>query len=450
MMQFSKEMKQKEYRQEKDSLSAQKGTRKIGILGGTFLPMHMGHLMMAKAALKTLFLDQVWILPNGNPPYKKVRDQIPDVCRLELIRCLIQAEPKMVLKDIECRRSSFRYSYQTMTELDQANPDITFYFIMGEDSLDYFDHWRHPEIITEHAKIAVIGRPLTDGEQTDQSRIENPDFKALSLPEKCKAMAEKYRQDFFLVPMEPLGASSSEIRSRLKSLSNDERKRLSEDPGALEDYAASVYLSPKELYYILEHRLFESRQKMTMTITEIENDLKKRLKPSRYQHTMGVMYTAAALAMRYQYPMESALYAGLLHDCAKYESGENLLKICRENGIPVTEVEEKSPQLLHAKVGAFYARERYGVKDPQILHAITVHTTGMPNMSMLDKILFIADYIEPGRDKARNLTEIRSLAFEDLDRACAKILKDTLDYLNERGQEIDTTTEATYEFYSKV
>lgn len=187
-----------------------------------------------------------------------------------------------------------------------------------------------------------------------------------------------------------------------------------------------------------------------MTITEIENDLKKRLKPSRYQHTMGVMYTAAALSMHYQYPMEKALLAGLLHDCAKYESAGNLLKICMEHDIPVTEAERKSPQLLHAKVGALYAKERYGVTDPEILHAILVHTTGMPNMSLLDKIVFISDYIEPGRDKAKNLTEIRHMAFEDLDQTCAKILKDTLDYLKERGQNIDQTTEATYEFYSKI
>lgn len=230
--------------------------RKIGILGGSFLPMHQGHLRMAKAARSGLSLDQVWILPNGKPPYKKVSDEISIEDRLQLIRLLIFREPGLVLKDLECRRSAFSYSYQTMMELDLSHPDVQFYFIMGEDSLNYFDHWRHPEIITRHAKIAVVGRPLTDGKQTDQSENEDPDFNSLSLEEKCRAMAKKYDQDFLLIPMEPLGASSSEIRSRLHSLTGNERKGLLQDPMALKAYAASVYLSPEELTYILDHQLF--------------------------------------------------------------------------------------------------------------------------------------------------------------------------------------------------
>ena len=154
-----------------------------------------------------------------------------------------------------------------------------------------------------------------------------------------------------------------------------------------------------------------------MKRAEIEKKLKKELDKERYTHTVGVMYTAAALAMAHQCNLEQAVYAGLLHDCAKCISNREKLKLCKKHKIPVSLSEEKSPFLLHAKLGAYFARKLYRVEDEEILHAIQVHTTGEPNMNTLDKIVYIADYIEPNRAKAPNLEIVRKLAFEDLDRA---------------------------------
>ena len=162
-----------------------------------------------------------------------------------------------------------------------------------------------------------------------------------------------------------------------------------------------------------------------MELNEIRKKLKKELDKGRYEHTKGVMYTAGCLAMAHEYSMEKAMLAGLLHDCAKCIPNDQKIEMCEKNHILINPVEYKSPYLLHAKLGAFLAETVYEVSDPQILHAIKVHTTGEPDMSLLDKIIYIADYIEPGRDKAENLPYIRKIAFEDLDVCMAEILHDS-------------------------
>ena len=183
-------------------------------------------------------------------------------------------------------------------------------------------------------------------------------------------------------------------------------------------------------------------------IEEIKYSLQNRLSARRYEHTLGVEYTCCALAIRYGADMEQARLAGLLHDCAKHYSGERLLKKCEEYKLPVSEYEKAFPELLHAKVGAYLAKEKYGIEDEEILRAIDCHTTGKPDMTLLEKILYIADYMEPNRDRAPGLKEIRTLAFTDLDACLLRILSGTLHYLKSRGSIIDPQTEATYNFYN--
>ena len=177
----------------------------------------------------------------------------------------------------------------------------------------------------------------------------------------------------------------------------------------------------------------------------IRKHLKKKLDPRRFEHTLGVEFTCAALAMRYGYDIKKAQLSGLLHDCAKRYPGPELLRRCLEREIPVTPAEEADPSLLHAKLGAWMAKEKYGVEDEEILEAIRCHTTGKPGMSLLDKLLYVADYIEPERDTAPELTQFRKMAFIDLDEACLAMMKANLEYLRESGRTIDPMTEVAYE-----
>jgi len=175
--------------------------------------------------------------------------------------------------------------------------------------------------------------------------------------------------------------------------------------------------------------------------------MKKAQDSERYEHTLSVAYTAACLASLYDVDVEKALKAGLLHDCAKCLSVKKKFSLCEKYHVEITDMEKRNPSLLHAKLGARLAKEKYGEVDQDILNAVCYHTTGRAGMSMLEKIIFVADYMEPGRNKAPDLPEVRRLAFTDIDKAIVKILQDMLKYLEKRGGEIDPATKNTLEYY---
>ena len=185
-------------------------------------------------------------------------------------------------------------------------------------------------------------------------------------------------------------------------------------------------------------------------IAEYKEKVKRYLDKDRYDHTIGVMHTAGCLAMRYGANLEQALTAGLLHDCAKCVPADEKIKLCEKNHIEISDAEYKNPGLLHAKLGAFFARKKYEIENEEILRSIESHTTGRPNMSLLDKIIYIADYIDPGRDVAPNLPEVRAFAFVDIDACLYRILEDTLAYLAEKGATLDPATEETFLYYKNL
>ena len=183
-------------------------------------------------------------------------------------------------------------------------------------------------------------------------------------------------------------------------------------------------------------------------IKKYRKAMEKVLKPDRYEHSIGVAYTAAAMAMRYDADVQKALVAGILHDCAKCMDHEEQLKIIKKQGLPVTEFELKNPKLLHAGVGAYLAEHTYGVRDEEILSAIRYHTTGRPDMTKLEKIIFLADIIEPNRRMFPEMEEIRRAIFEELDTGLVLTLKYLLEYLSREETQIGPMTEQTYRFYT--
>lgn len=195
----------------------------------------------------------------------------------------------------------------------------------------------------------------------------------------------------------------------------------------------------------------------TSNLAKLRRKMKKVLEPKRYEHTLSVAYTAANLAVVHGVDVEKALVAGILHDCAKCLSHKKQLEMCKKNRIQLSDLEaaEDSP-LIHAKAGSILAKKEYGITDADILHAICFHTTGRPQMSPLEKIIYIADYIEPERKREKRapeestkdrFTQIRRMAFHDLDEALCNILNDSLAYLREKGSRVDPMTQKTYEYY---
>lgn len=184
-------------------------------------------------------------------------------------------------------------------------------------------------------------------------------------------------------------------------------------------------------------------------ITGIQKKIEKKLKAERYGHTLGVMYTASSLAMCYEADLQNAMLAGLLHDCAKFCPVKEQMKLCDEFKIHLTESEKKMPALIHARLGAYLAEHEYNIRDAEVLNAILYHTTGKPGMTALEKIVYIADYIEPGRQQIPGLNEVRRAAFTDLNEAVALSSGATISYLESTGREIDPMTVKTYEYYKR-
>lgn len=197
-------------------------------------------------------------------------------------------------------------------------------------------------------------------------------------------------------------------------------------------------------------KLKNDKEASQMSMKKLRKSIRKTQDAKRYEHTMGVEYTAAALAMRYGANLDDALLAGLLHDCAKCLSEEKLIDICEKYKLPITETERELPFLLHGKVGGFLAEKEYGVQNRDVINAIVHHTMGREEMSLLEKIIFVADYIEPGRNRAANLSELRELAFQDIDLAMLRVLEGTLEHLKSSGWAIDPRTEKTWNYYKDL
>lgn len=185
-------------------------------------------------------------------------------------------------------------------------------------------------------------------------------------------------------------------------------------------------------------------------LNKLRQEISKVQDSKRYEHTLSVAYTASNLAACYGENIDHALVAGMLHDCAKCLPEEKLLSICKKQHIPISEEESKKPSLLHAKVGSYLAGKKYHITNHDILNAIHNHTTGRPGMSLLEKIIFVADYMEPGRRQAPRLEQIRRTAFVDLDKAVLMILEDTLKYLQDTCSVIEQTTQETYRYYKEI
>lgn len=385
---------------------------KIGIMGGTFDPIHNGHLMLGEYARDLFALDEIWYMPNGNPPHKlnqKIESKTKH--RAEMVRRAIADKNGFVLQLYEVERKEINYSYLTMEHFSETYPECEFYFIIGADSLFTFENWVHPEKLVKNCVILAAYR---DDKNTDE------------MMEQISYLNQKYDADIRLLKTPSVDISSTDIRQRLKNGLSVEN------------------MIPDAVYqYIQEQHLYR------YDLEEMKEKVRQSQKSSRFAHTLGVVETALQLAKQYQVDEKKTEIAALLHDCAKNYDGQEQIKLCKKYGITITEVEAQNPFLLHAKLGEYLARTEYGIEDEEILNAIRWHTTGRPEMTQLDKIIYIADYIEPNRYQAPNLDEIRRLAMIDLDECLYTILKATLAYLETKNDVIDPMTEKTYLYYKK-
>jgi len=370
---------------------------KIGILGGSFHPIHNGHLDMARSARDALGLDQVILMVDRIPPHKELAQGAGSEQRLKMVQLACEDEPGFVASDWELRQSGTSYTALTLTHLKEEHPEDQLYFIMGSDMLRSLTSWYHPEIVCKMAHLVCICRAGQDGGEA----------------EAAAQVETLYGADVTLLP--PVRElSSTDIRDRL----SDARSITGLVPPAVE-------------WYIYEQSLYADELFITLT-----NAMREVLKPRRFRHVIGVELTAVQLADNLGADGKKARLAGLLHDCAKHLPLEEQAALALRDGSYL------DPALyaciLHAPAGAILAREKYGVTDEAVLEAIRYHTTGTEGMTLLDEIIWAADLIEPGRDhpsveKHRKLllTPRDQFSFE---KALILVFTDNICYIQSSGQ----------------
>lgn len=400
--------------------------KKIGIMGGTFNPVHNAHLIMAQAAYEQYGLDEVWFMPSKNPPHKDRRDIVSEEHRTRMIKSAIDDVPHFLFSDLELRRQGITYTSETVKLLHNEYPDAELYFIVGGDSLASFGEWHRPEKILKYCTLLAAPR----------GAVSKDKIKKL-----CQEQGSRFHGRILPVRMDQIQISSEQIRDRIR---NGE--------------SLTGYCPEPVIIYMKLHGLFHAEpekliiKKVTPLLMKY---LSATLRPGRYLHTVRVAETAASLAFCHcgqrKKDIPRAELAGMLHDCAKYYTGEEMLCLCKDYGISLSDTERKNTALIHGKLGAWLAKERYGVCDEEICSAISYHTTGKPDMTTLEKIIYIADYIEPGRGmdcQPYPLEEIRRESYRSLDSALLMILTDTVHYLRSNdNMEIDERTIETYEYY---
>lgn len=396
--------------------------KKIGIMGGTFNPIHNAHLMMAQAAYEQYGLDEVWFMPSKRPPHKSPDEIISKEHRTRMVQFAIDGIEHFSFSDMELVRAGTTYTCETLAHCVEEFPDAEFFFIMGGDSLCDFEQWYHPQEIADLCKILAVPR---------EGMPEN------ELQQRCQELSERFSGNFLPVIMPQLTISSMQVRELLAK-----------------GKSVVGYLPEKVLRYIEIHGLYGAKcEKEKWKEKELVSYLEATLRPGRFLHTLGVAYTAGNLALCYlnEAAGKRARRAGLLHDCAKYLTDAEMIDLCDQYGIDLSEIERENPALIHGKLGAYLAKHRYGVEDEEICSAIFWHTTGKPEMTTLEKILYVADYIEPKRKmdcKPYLLSEIRKQCFRDLDQGLLMILINTVNYLQKGNKPIDDMTLQTYEYYN--
>ena len=384
---------------------------KICISGGTFDPIHNGHIEIAKIALSQFNLDKVIFMPTGNSYMKS--DVTPSIHRYNMLKIAIEGNENFEISDLEIKRAGYTYTKDTVAYFKENFPDDELYFLIGTDTLFMLEKWYMPEYLFENLIFIVAKRGDADSVA------------------KAEELKDKYGADIRFMHNDIINISSTEIREEFDNKSYEEFNNR--------------FFDKKVFEYIKENHLYKE-----MNDAEMITLLSKELKESRLMHTFGVIDTATALAKAYRADIKKCEKAALLHDCAKYMSLEDMIAICERNFIELNDLEKSKDSLLHAKAGACLAYEKYGIKDKDILDAIKYHTTGRPDMSLIEKIIFVSDYIEPGRDFSEKLPMYRMIAMVDINLVTMNILKDTLDYLESLNAEIDPLTKETYAFYKNL
>lgn len=365
---------------------------KIGIYGGTFDPPHLGHMAAARSVMNTLGLDKLLLVPAKIPPHKDLPSDSAGVRdRLKMAELMADgldpADGRVEVSSIEVDRPGKSYTVDTLEQLAREYPDDELWLLMGSDMLLTFHQWKDPRRICALAGLCAFARSRMD------------DVRALH------DAAQRVRADY------GGRVTVTELEDGVDISSTQLRGQLARDPDG-----ASPYLWCQVYGYILQHGLYGvSADMKALTDARLRAVSYGMMRAKRIPHVQGTEEEAVRLALRWGARVDYARRAAILHDCTKYWTQEEHLALCDRYGVPLDDMERQAEKLLHSKTGAALAKHIFGEPD-EVCSAIFYHTTGKGNMTLLEKILYIADYMEPHRDFP-GVDDLRKAAYGDLDRA---------------------------------
>ena len=386
---------------------------KIGIYGGTFNPPHLGHITAAKAVFELLGLDRLLLIPAGIPPHKAMPEGSASAeQRLEMTRLAgeqLGLGSKVQVLDLELKREGRSYTADTLAVLKEQYPEDELWLLMGTDMFLTLQAWKDPEKILGLAGIAAFGRTEEDTEELFSVQREY----------LCKTYPQA--RIFTLTIPGVVDISSTELR-----------EKLAKGEG-------SRFLAPAVYGYILREGLYRTDVDLkNLTLEQLRPIALSFLKHKRIPHVLGTEQEAIRLAERYSADVEKARRAALLHDCTKKLEMEEQLALCKQYGIELDELEQVALKLLHSKTGAAIARNVFGVDD-ELYSAIWYHTTGRANMTLMEKIIYLADYIEPTRDFP-DVDVLRKACYEDLDKGLLLGLEMSIEEMQRMGNPVHHAT----------
>ena len=394
---------------------------KIGIYGGTFNPPHLGHFAAAQTAIDALKLDKLLLMPAAVPPHKVLPEDSPSkehrLAMVERMADAMDLPGRVEVSTLEMDRAGKSYTSDTVEEIHRRYPKAELWLLMGTDMFLTFHLWHDPGAITRLAGICAFGRTEDDGESVFAPQRE--------------FLQKKYNARVVTITLPGLVDVSS---TQLRDLLAREKGR--------------EYLLPSVYGYILMNRLYGTSAVLKeLELPELRACSYSMIRHKRVAHVMGVEEEAVRLAKFWGADPELARHAGILHDCTKYLELAPQLHLCEKYGILLDDLEQKAVKLLHSKTGACIAKYIFGEPD-EVYEAIFWHTTGRTNMTLLDEILYMADYIEPNRD-FDGVEELRRLAYTDLDQAMLLGVESTIQEMEQRGVPIHKNTLAARDWLKK-
>ncbi len=385
-------------------------THKIGLFGGTFDPIHNGHLMLADELAKRLSLDTVIFMPTFVPPHKIKSDLAAAVDRVAMCRLACEPYEIFTVSELEINRRGASFTVLTLEQLQQQYPTAELYLFVGADMFLTLATWYRFTDIANMAVLCTVPR--------DDVTVEELQTYAAELEEQgARCVIEKVQTPRI---------SSTEIR------------RL-----AAEGKPIGEWVPPSVEAYIRENEVYTLQKHYRDVYEQYTDIIRGRLTPKRFRHSLAVAEQARYLAEKYGADVEKAYTAGLLHDILKDTDGDSQLQILQDFAILLDNVEKQSPKLWHARAGAVFIEHILGIRDEDVVNAVRYHTTGRAGMTLLETILYLADFTSADRDYP-DVNVLRELTDRDLLKAMEYATAYTIDDLHTSGCEVHPDTMACY------